>query len=119
MRSISLALALAALGAAPGTPFPSTPSAPVSRANTAPQRFEISFPASAHDGPITGRVFLAVTRDSAPPPIANAGSFTNSTPLFGLDVDALAPGQPAVIDASTPGYPTRSLTDLPAGDYWV
>jgi hypothetical protein len=118
MRSISLALALVVLGAAPGAPFLSTrPALP--RSNTAPPRFEISFPASAHDGPITGRVFLAVTRDSAPPPIANAGSFTNSTPLFGLDVDALAPGQPAVIDASTPGYPTRSLTDLPAGDYWV
>jgi Putative esterase len=118
MRGFSLVLALLASGAAPATSRPSAHPAPAGRAAASP-RFEISFPASVHAEPITGRVFLAISRDSAPPPIANAGSFTNSTPLFGLDVSALAPGQPAVIDASTPGYPTVSLGDIPAGDYWV
>ena len=118
MRSVSLALALLASGAMPGTSRPAAHPAPPAHAAASP-RFEISFPASAHAQPITGRVFLAISRDSAPPPIANAGSFTNSTPLFGLDVSALAPGQDAVIDASTPGYPTVSLTDIPVGDYWV
>ena len=120
MRNLSLSLALVVLGVAPGTSISPTRRARVPvGASVAPPRFEISFPASAHDGPITGRVFLALSRDSAPPPIANAGSFTNSTPLFGLDVSALAPGQAAVIDASTLGYPTKSLSDIPAGDYRV
>ena len=118
MRSISLALALFAFGATPGVSRPAVHPAPAVRAAAAP-KFEISFPASVHAQPITGRVFLAISRDSAPPPIANAGSFTNSQPLFGLDVSALAPGQAAVIDATTAGYPTASLRDIPAGDYWV
>ncbi|MHB1863834.1 MAG: hypothetical protein ACYCVL_12800 [Gemmatimonadaceae bacterium] len=90
----------------------------MSRAAASP-RFEISFPASVHAQPITGRVFLAIGTDSAPAPMTNAGSFTNSSPLFGRDVSALALGQPAVIDATTAGYPTASLRDIPAGDYWV
>jgi len=83
------------------------------------QRFEVSFPAAVHAQPITGRVFLVITRDSAPPPRLRAGSFTESTPFFGVDVSALAPGQPAAIDPATPGYPIASLRDIPAGDYWV
>jgi hypothetical protein len=42
-----------------------------------------------------------------------------SQPAFGVDVDALAPGAPAVIDTTTLGYPAESLNDIPAGDYWV
>src|SRR5262249_2042849 len=38
---------------------------------------------------------------------------------FGFDVNALAPDAPAVVDAKTFGYPTRSLADIPAGDYYV
>ena len=104
MRNLSLSLALVVLGVAPGTSISPTRRARVPvGASVATTRFEISFPVSAHDGQITGRVFLALSRDSAPPPIANAGSFTNSRPLFGLDVSGLPPGQAAVIDASTLG----------------
>jgi hypothetical protein len=117
MRNISLALALFTVGAAPGAQ--STHPARGGRDVAASPRFEISFPASVHGQPITGRVFLAISRDSAPPPVANAGSLANTTPLFGLDVSALPPGQSAVIDASTLGYPAASLADVPAGDYWV
>ena len=48
-----------------------------------------------------------------------AGSWGDSGPLFGVDVNALAPEQTAVIDASTPGAPVRSLREIPAGDYYV
>ena len=119
MRTRSLALALLAFAGAPARHSLPFHNARVPAANAAPLHVEISFPASTHNEPITGRVFLALSRDSAPPPLANAGSFTNSTPLFGLDVNALAPGQPAMIDESTLGYPAKSLTDIPAGDYWV
>ncbi len=85
----------------------------------AAQRFEISFPAAVHAAPITGRVFLVVSRDSAPEPRLRAGSFTESTPFFGADVSALTPGTPTVIDPATLGYPLASLRDIPAGDYWV
>ncbi|HEY4099783.1 MAG TPA: alpha/beta hydrolase-fold protein [Gemmatimonadales bacterium] len=90
---------------------------PVHRATPGP-RFEISFPAGAHAGPITGRAYVAVTRDSSRrSPIDQTGE--TGVPLFGVNIDALAPGKPAIIDAKTFGHPVQSLRDLPAGDYWV
>jgi hypothetical protein len=41
------------------------------------------------------------------------------SPFFGVDVDQLQPGEPAVIDATTLGYPPDSLREIPAGDYYV
>ena len=83
-------------------------------------RFEISYPDSLDAGPITGRVFVAISKGGSTEPRLLAGSYgANSVPLFGVDVDALRPGQSAVIDSTTPGYPPRSLDDIPAGEYDV
>src|SRR5512146_2385152 len=82
-------------------------------------RFEISFPASAHAEPITGRVFVAITRHQTPEPIRQIGFWMQQTPFYGADVSGLKPGQTAVIDAGTLGFPLKSLKDLPAGDYYV
>ena len=85
--------------------------------DSSPLRFEISFPESAHADPITGRVYLMVTRKPDTEP-----RFTFSRtgdPLFGLDVLALLPGQPSIIDGTVLGSPVESLDDLPAGDYYV
>jgi len=43
----------------------------------------------------------------------------DAQPMFGVDVNGLKPGQPAIIDASTRGWPVESLRDLPPGDYFV
>lgn len=83
------------------------------------QRFEISFPASLQDKPITGRVFVVVTRNGSPEPRLQVGSWSQRVPFWGADVDQLKPSQAAVIDSATPGYPLRSLKDVPAGDYYV
>ena len=85
----------------------------------AAQQFEVSFPAAAHAGPITGRVFVFLSRDSTPEPRFQAGGYSASVPFFGVDVDALAPGRPAVLDARALGFPVASLADVPAGDYYV
>ena len=82
-------------------------------------RFEISFPASVHGQPITGRVFVFVAQDSEPEPRFQGGSLGANGPFFGLDVDHLAPGASARIDAATPGFPIASLRDIPEGDYYV
>jgi hypothetical protein len=90
-------------------------------AGGAPSRlsFRISFPDSVHAGPATGRMFVMISRDSSPPPRLQAGSFVQTIPMFAVDVDSLAPGQPATIDGSTLGYPLEALSDLPPGDYFV
>jgi hypothetical protein len=83
------------------------------------QRFDVSFPASLHAGPITGRMFVFISSDNRREPRFEAGSYAGSVPFFGVDVSGLAPGTPAVIDATTSGFPVASLSDLPTGDYYV
>lgn len=80
-------------------------------------KFSVSFPASAHAAPITGRVYVAISKTNDRTPIQQAD--TTGVPLFGVNIESLAPGAPATIDATTLGYPLKSLKDLPAGDYWA
>jgi len=82
-------------------------------------KFEISFPAAIHTEAITGRAFVTVSRNKEREPRYQVGSWGDAPPLFGVDVDRLKPGQPALIDASTLGYPIESLKRIPPGDYYV
>jgi hypothetical protein len=88
-------------------------------ASTPGLKFEITFPASAHKEPITGRVYVMLSDKPDPEPRLQVGSWGSHPPFFGVDVSQLKPGQPAVIDGSTLGFPTGSLRELPAGDYYV
>ena len=76
-------------------------------------RFEIAFSKGAHAAPITGRVYVALSRtsDAQRGPIQQTGE--TGVPLFGVNVENLAAGKAAVIDAGTFGYPARSLRTSP------
>ena len=89
--------------------------------HTAPSetKFEISYSASLDNGPITGRVFVMISKTDRVEPRLQAGSYNASVPFYGLDVNALKPGDNAVVDASVLGYPVESLSQLPAGEYYV
>ena len=88
-------------------------------------RVEVSFPAELHEGPITGRVLVVIgtepdiaairRRSLGHQPVSNARGVV----FFAVDVEGLEPGEPAVLDATTLGYPVESLAELPAGDYYV
>src|ERR1017187_5395266 len=86
---------------------------------TAQPRFEISFAASAHAGPIKGRVFVALSKTEATEPIQQIGSWTGPPPFCGSDINELKPVVAAVVDGAAPGYPASSLKEIPAGDYYV
>ncbi|MFO7769455.1 MAG: alpha/beta hydrolase-fold protein [bacterium] len=80
-------------------------------------RFEVSFPESLREGPLTGRAFVMISREETPEPRLQVGRY--GVPFFGVDIEGLEPGETAVIDAGTLGSPLESLSDLPAGDYHV
>lgn len=80
-------------------------------------RFEIFYPASANTGPITGRVYVMITRNAQREPRLQVGR--TGVPFFGHDIETLAPGQAAVIDAADLGTPVESLAQIPPGDYYV
>ncbi len=75
--------------------------------------FALSFPASAHPAPITGRFFLCVSKDDKQEPRLDAEE------LFGVDVHSLGAGHSIVMDGATAGGSTKQLRDLPPGDYYV
>lgn len=77
-------------------------------------KFEISFPASAHPAPVTGRVFLLISKDDKTEP-----RLGDDVVSFGVDVHATSPDEPAVIDDATLGFPVRSVSQIPPGDYYV
>jgi hypothetical protein len=83
-------------------------------------RFEISFPKEASATPLDGRMLVLISTDGGDEPRYQIREETaESQQAFGVDVDGLAPGMPAVIDSSAFGYPTTSLGQLPPGDYFV
>ena len=79
--------------------------------------FEIRVPASVRSTPLTGRVYAIISRRETPEPRLQVGRV--GTPLFGHDVEHLAPGAPAIINGSELGTPVFDMADIPAGDYWV
>src|SRR5437868_1401569 len=83
------------------------------------QRIEITLDASAAKQAATGRVYVFFAKDSAREPRLLGGSYGGSVPFFGVDVDALNPGAATAVDATTLGYPYESLSQMPAGQYYV
>jgi hypothetical protein len=105
--ALALAVPMAALSAAG------------SHAARAGLRIEVSFPRSLQPAPLDGRVLLVIAKSSPPEPRFQVSASPRSQLLFGVDVEGLKPGQAAVIDTATRGFPLDSLSQVPAGDYFV
>ncbi len=128
LRVLSLAVSLAATAlhaqAAPRTPPPAVLAAESQQLSSGPRtidphtlRFEVTVPASAHAQPVTGRVYVMLSKTDTIEPRAQVGRL--GTPFFGRDIERVAPGQPAVVDATDLGHPVWDMRDIPAGDYFV
>ncbi len=93
---------------------------PVGESQSPPgPRFAISFPAARSATPLDGRVLLLISSDSSAEPRFQVSDGPNTQLVFGVDVEALAPGRDAVVDAAAFGYPLESLSQLPSGRYRV
>ncbi|MFI5114093.1 MAG: alpha/beta hydrolase-fold protein [Terriglobales bacterium] len=91
-------------------------------ANPKPQplQFEVSFGKDLGLTPLDGRVLLLISRNNDQEPRFQIDfDATASQQIFGIDVEGLAPEGVAVVDGTALGYPLMSLSELPAGDYWV
>ncbi|HTG86161.1 MAG TPA: hypothetical protein VL907_03975 [Pyrinomonadaceae bacterium] len=87
--------------------------------NAAGPRFEISFPETASRDALDGRLLLLISKNNEEEPRFQINEDLTTQQVFGVNVDGWKPGQPTVVDQSAFGYPRHSLTDIPAGDYWV
>jgi hypothetical protein len=88
-------------------------------ASLAGVRFAVSFPAERSKTPLDGRLLLLLSTSGDAEPRFQVSDGPATQLVFGIDVEGLAPGAEAVIDASAFGYPLRSLADLPPGKYHV
>ena len=65
-------------------------------------------------------MLLLLSTDPSAEPRMQINLSSKTQIVFGLDVDALAPGQPVVInDSNAFGYPIRNLHGVPPGEYYV
>ena len=87
--------------------------------STTGPRFEISFPATAAKDALDGRLLLLISKDNTEEPRFQISEDLTTQQVFGVNVDGWKPGQAMVVDQGAFGYPRRSLTDIPAGEYWV
>ena len=89
------------------------------RSPAAGLRVHIRFPEERSAVPLDGRLLLLVSTDSASEPRFQIADGPGTQVVFGMDVDGWAPGADAVVGAEAFGYPIRSVSQLPAGRYWV
>ncbi|GMR23165.1 MAG: alpha/beta hydrolase-fold protein [Acidobacteriota bacterium] len=84
-------------------------------------RFAVSFSEelSAERDSLDGRLLLMISNDPGKEPRFQISDSPTTQVIFGIDVDALAPGEDAIFDAGVLGYPIDSLNDIPSGRYWV
>ena len=81
--------------------------------------FGVGFAKLVSTGPIDGRIILLLSTSDETEPRLQVRAGVNAVQLFGVDVEGMAPGEQAVVDAAVFGYPVRSLEKLPPGDYQV
>lgn len=95
------------------------PAAALAAPDDAPQ-FSVSFPKERSAQPLDGRILLLLSTDSSAEPRTQINLSPKTQMIFGMDVDAMAPGQPrAVVDQQAFGYPVRYLRDVKPGEYYV
>jgi hypothetical protein len=82
-------------------------------------RFTVSFPTTSSSEHVDGRVLLLISDNNSKEPRFQISEDPNTQQVFGVDVEGLKAGQEAVVDAKAFGYPVRSLSQIPAGEYWV
>jgi hypothetical protein len=87
-------------------------------APTLAQKIEVAVPAKS---PLHGHLIVVFSKDSKSEPRMQMNEQYKSAQGFGVDVGLDGAPSPTTItvDTKTFGYPLRSLSDIPAGDYFV
>ena len=96
-----------------GAAAPVVAPAPAAQSTT---RFEITVSPAVRKEPLTGRLVLVVARSERPEPRLLVSP--SGPAVFGVDLEQLRAGVPAVVDDRALGYP-KPLRALPPGDYFV
>ncbi|MBA4028183.1 MAG: enterochelin esterase [Planctomyces sp.] len=131
---LALLLAVSAVRAAAPVPptapvAPVAPVAPPAQATAEPGRqalatpvFSLTLDPSVQPGPYSGRLYVVLVatngRDAQREPRLSMGNWFNGPQVLARDVEGLAPGTPATLDAGSLSFPA-ALSAVPPGRYHV
>ncbi len=79
----------------------------------------VSLPADAADASLDGRLVVVFSARDEGEPRFHVSDGAGAQPVFGVDVEAWAPGTAVAMADTVFGFPVSSLGDLPPGDYRV
>jgi hypothetical protein len=98
---------------------PRDENAPDDRAKPPPIQIRVSFGRELSEKPLDGRLLVMLSTGGKEEPRFQITENTKTQQIFGIDVDALAPDQEAVIDERALGYPVESLRQVVPGKYRI
>ncbi|MFM8914329.1 MAG: hypothetical protein ACKOE6_15640 [Flammeovirgaceae bacterium] len=82
-------------------------------------QFTIAFTKEMSDQAQDGRLLLMLAKSGKTEPRFQINEGLNTQLIFGVDVEAMKPGDKIAIDAKAFGFPIRNVSDVPAGEYVV
>ncbi len=81
--------------------------------------FKISFTKEMSDQAQDGRLLLMLSNNDKAEPRNQINDGLATQLIFGIDVEAMKPGDEIEIDQNAFGFPLRNLSDVPKGEYFV
>ena len=81
--------------------------------------FEITLPSSLSSEQLDGRLLLLIANNDEKEPRFQLSDGPNTQLAFGIDVENFGSNQTATFDATAFGYPLKSITEIPKGEYYV
>lgn len=81
--------------------------------------FELNLPQTTPEETYDGRMILVLASNNEKLPINQVSADFDAAQIFGVNVDGLQRGKSVEIGANVLGFPTRSLSEIPAGEYYV
>jgi hypothetical protein len=81
--------------------------------------FAVTYPSTAAQGPVQGRLVVVVSLNAPIWPLADEPEGPTGPYFFWKDVNGWQPGRPLELRDDSPGLPVPSLAHIPPGYYWV
>jgi hypothetical protein len=82
-------------------------------------KFEVSFTDKLSEEPVDGRVLVLISNNNKSEPRFQIAEGPATQLVFGKNVEGLKPSDETIIDNSVLGYPLKSLSEIPGGEYYV
>lgn len=82
-------------------------------------KFEVSFTDKLSEEPVDGRVMVLISNNNKSEPRFQIAEGPATQLVFGKNVEGLKPSDETIIDNSVLGYPLKSLSEIPGGEYYV